>query len=172
MLHSHLDYWMFSLLTRAGDAVGDHAARPARPAGTRRDVRSDAGAGGVHLRRAAQAAAERQLRRAPSSRPAGEPADAAAGARRATSPSSAASRRRSGPTAPSPSRARAGIPLKIAAKVDRVDQEYFDTRHQADARRAGRRDDRRDRRRREAGVPQRRARRCCCRSTGPSRSAW
>ena len=40
-------------------------------------------------------------------------------------PSSAASRRKSGPTAPSRSRERCGMPLKIAAKVDRADEAYF-----------------------------------------------
>ena len=41
------------------------------------------------------------------------------------SPSSAASRPRSGPTAPSRIARALGIPLKIAAKVDKVDDAYF-----------------------------------------------
>ncbi len=40
-------------------------------------------------------------------------------------PSSAVSRRRSGLTVRSRSRARVGVPLKIAAKVDKVDAAYF-----------------------------------------------
>ena len=45
----------------------------------------------------------------------------------AMSPFSAASRRRNVPTAPSRLRERSGIPLKIAAKVDRADEVYFRT---------------------------------------------
>ena len=47
-----------------------------------------------------------------------------------------ASRRRSGPTGRSRSRAAPGMPLRIAAKVDDVDREYFETRDRA-APRAG-----------------------------------
>ena len=45
----------------------------------------------------------------------------------AMSPFSVASHRKSVPTAPSRLRVRSGIPLKIAAKVDRVDDVYFRT---------------------------------------------
>ena len=44
---------------------------------------------------------------------------------RAIWPSSAASRRRSGPTGPSPSPRRLGGALKIAAKVDAADRDLF-----------------------------------------------
>ena len=49
-------------------------------------------------------------------------------------------------TVRSGSHARAGMPLKIAAKVDRVDEAYFETTIRADDRRHRRRTDRRDQR--------------------------
>ena len=52
---------------------------------------------------------------------------------------------------------RAGLPLKIAAKVDRADQDYFEERIRP-ARPAARRDRRRDRRGGEGRVPRRRPR--------------
>ena len=52
----------------------------------------------------------------------------------AISRSSAASRRRSASTARSASREHCGIPLKIAAKVDRADRDYYDEADQAAAR--------------------------------------
>jgi glycosyltransferase involved in cell wall biosynthesis len=67
--------------------------------------------------------------------------------------------------------ARAGMPLKIAAKVDRVDEEYFKTTIEpllsgatssSSARSA------RTRRASFSAMP----RRCCFRSRGASRSAW
>ena len=67
---------------------------------------------------------------------------------------------------------RADMPLKIAAKVDAADQDYFDEvigpmlDHPL-VEYLGEIGDRR-----QIGVPGRRGRRCCCRSTGPSRSAW
>ena len=64
-----------------------------------------------------------------------------------------------------------GMPLKIAAKVDRVDEAYFAHEIEPllkDPGRVHRRD------RRAATRPSSSARRgrCCSRSTGPSRSAW
>ena len=64
----------------------------------------------------------------------------------AMSPSSAASRRRSGPTARSQIARALGVPLKIAAKVDKVDRGIFPRRDRAAARRPGRRVHRRDQR--------------------------
>ena len=154
----------------------DDAARPARPAGP----------AAVLSRRSREmplvSISDSQRRPMPAvnwvgtvhSRPAARPAAVLAASRQATiSPSSAASRRRSGPTAPSRSRARAGLPLKIAAKVDNVDRAYWTTvieplvaRHDR-VEFIGEIDETR-----EGGLPRQRARRCSSRSTGPSRSAW
>ena len=76
----------------------------------------------------------------------------------AISPSSAASRRRSASTAPSPSPARVGLPLQIAAKVDRVDEAYFRSEIEPLLQRPGRRVHRRDRRPPQEQVPGRGAR--------------
>ena len=74
---------------------------------------------------------------------------------RPISPSSAASRQKSGSTPPSTSRRRCGLPLKIAAKVDRADEDYFTRRHRP-CWRSGRGFRRRNRRRPKAGFPERR----------------
>ena len=75
---------------------------------------------------AAQAGAAGALAEDDLSRPAGRPAGAAAVRSPAISPSSAASRRRRRSTGRSASPCDAGLPLKIAAKVDRVDRDYFE----------------------------------------------
>ena len=59
--------------------------------------------------------------------PAGSASSDRGAAAAATLPFSAASRRRNVPTAPSRLRVSLGIPLKIAAKVDRADDVYFRT---------------------------------------------
>ena len=94
------------------------------------------------------------------------------GASPITSPSSAASRRRSAWTAPSRLPRRAGMPLKIAAKVDRADRDYFERADPPAAGPAARRVHRRDRRRakRRPSSPARTP--CSSRSTGRSPSAW
>ena len=80
----------------------------------------------LHLRRAARADAAGQLGAHHPSRPAARSATASARAPPAAiSPSSAASRRRSAPTAPSRSPRRAGMRLRIAAKVDNADLAYW-----------------------------------------------
>ena len=150
VLHCHLDYWPFSLFSRQTTPFlttlhGRLDLPELQPIyECFRDVPlvsiSDA-------QRAAAAA--RQLRRDRPSWPAGRPADRRGRSRRATWRSSAASARKSGPIAPSASPARAGMPLKIAAKVDRVDEAYFDDDDPPDDRRRAGRDDRRDRRCRE-----------------------
>ena len=89
-----------------------------------------------------------------------------------TSPSWAASRPRSGRTAPSPSPCAAGMPLQIAAKVDAVDRDYFEREIAPllDAP-AGRISSARSATSERAEFLGKRAR-CCSRSTGPSPSAW
>ena len=67
---------------------------------------------------------------------------------------------------------RAGMPLRIAAKVDRVDERLLREKIAPLLDASAGRVRRRDRRAREGRVPRQRARRCCSRSTGPSRSAW
>ena len=126
VLHCHLDYWPFSLFEPAGHAVPHHAARPARPAGAAAGLRLLPGcAAGVDLRRAARCRC-----RMPISSPrcsTGCPSDLLT-PRRST-PSYLAFLGRICPEK-RPDRAiriarEAGIPLKIAAKVDRVDEAYF-----------------------------------------------
>ena len=84
-------------------------------------------AAGLDLRRAASADAAGELGRHHPPRPAARPLSLPARGRHRTaiSPSSAASRRRSAPTAPSRSRARPARTLKIAAKVDNADLAYW-----------------------------------------------
>ena len=126
MLHFHLDYYPFSPVLPPVDAVRDHAARPARSAGAPACVLDLLDIPVVSI-------SDSQRRPVPharwvahdSSRPAGTTVDAAAGASLLISPSLAASRRKRRSTAPSGSPERCGLPLKIAAKVDRVDQRLF-----------------------------------------------
>ena len=109
VLHFHMDYWPFSPVQPPAHAVRDHAARPARPAGAAAGVRHLPATCRWCRSRNAQRRPlpQAQLRRHRASRPAGGPADAAAGEPRAISPSSAASRRRRARTAPSASPAPA-----------------------------------------------------------------
>ena len=65
-----------------------------------------------------------------------------------------------------------GIPLKIAAKVDRVDEAYFRDDDRAAAGRPRRRIHRRDQRATEDAVSWARRTHCCFQSTGPSHLAW
>ena len=156
VLHCHLDYWPFSLLSRqATPYMTTLHGRLDLPELTR-DLRLLRGrAAGFDLRRAAPAAAARQLHRHGASWPAAGPADAAAGPARL-------------PGVPRPH-----LPGKIARPRD---PHRSGRRHEAEDRRQGRpcrsrvfrnddpaddrwrsdRNDRRDRRRREAGVPERR----------------
>ena len=67
---------------------------------------------------------------------------------------------------------RAGIPLKIAAKVDPADQAYFDEVIEPLLDHPAGRVHRRDRRERQVRLPRACAWRCCSRSTGPSPLAW
>ena len=67
---------------------------------------------------------------------------------------------------------RCGIPLKIAAKVDRADQDYYDEHDPADDRSSAGGIYRRDRRPREIRISSAARSGCWCRSTGRSRSAW
>ena len=67
---------------------------------------------------------------------------------------------------------RCGVPLKIAAKVDKVDRDYFEDEirpllDSPDVEYIGEIGDSR-----EIGVPQRRRRAAGADRTGPSRSAW
>ena len=64
-----------------------------------------------------------------------------------------------------------GIPLKIAAKVDRADEAYFRDDDRAAARWPGRRVHRRDQRAAEDAIPRRGAGAAVSRSTGRNRSA-
>ena len=85
---------------------------------------------------------------------------------------SAVLRRRRAPIVPSRSRVRSGIPFKIAAKVDRVDEAYFRDDDRAAAGRPRGRVHRRDQRAAEDAVSRRARRPCCFQSTGLSHSAW
>ena len=157
-----------------GRAVRDHPARPPRPARVRRRLpHVPDRAAGVDLRQPAQAAAGCRLGGHGLSRHAGEPADAAAGRRSATtSPSSAASRPRKG--------------------IERAIQIAGALRREAEGRRQGGQGGRRilqdtassrcwptpmssssARSTTPRSPPSCPApRRCCSRSTGRSRSAW
>ena len=68
--------------------------------------------------------------------------------------------------------AQSGLPLKIAAKVDKADADYFKEVIEPllDLRRTSNSSARSTRRRSPRSCPARR--RCCSRSTGRSRSAW
>ena len=166
----------FPLLRTIATPRGDDAARPARPARPHALLpRLPRRAAGLDLRRPARADAAGATGSAPIHH--GLPRDlyrfSPRPHRTAISPSSAASRRRSAPTAPSRSPRRAGLPLKIAAKVDNADLAYWQDGDRA----AGRAPTRWSsssarsasaRRPRSSATP----RRCSSRSTGPSRSAW
>ena len=165
----------FPLSRRRARPARDHAARPARHRPSceplYRDVRRHAA--GLDLRRPARAAAVRELAGDRVPRPAARPATASSrGAGRLPRVPRPDLAREAASTARSRSRGALGMPLKIAAKVDRDDRDYFEQRDRAAARRPAGRVHRRDRRGGEGRVPRRRARRCCSRSTGPSRSAW
>ena len=67
---------------------------------------------------------------------------------------------------------RTGLDLRIAAKVDDADREYYEQRDRAPAGRVACGFHRRDRPRREGRLPRPRAAPCSSRSTGPSRSGW
>ena len=135
---------------------GDHAARPPGPA--RSACRSIVGfrrhAAGLDLQRAAPPDAERELRgdrlsrpaRRPASRPRCEPRGGYLAFLGRISPEKRPDR--------AIAIARAlGIPLKIAAKVDRVDEAYFRDADRAAARRPRRRVHRRDQRAAEDAIP-------------------
>ena len=67
---------------------------------------------------------------------------------------------------------RAGVPLRIAAKVDPVDRDYFETRHPPAARRSADRAGRRGRGGRQERAARRCAGACSSRSIGRSPSGW
>ena len=125
VLHFHLDYYPFSLFSRQATPfvttlhgrldLPEH--QPVFDTFTTMPV--------VSISNAAPAAAAGELGRHGAPRPAGtlltpQPAS------RPISPSWAASRRKKASTARSASPERCGIPLKIAAKVDRADHAYFE----------------------------------------------
>ena len=112
---------------------------------------------GLDLGRAAHPPAVRQLGRHGLPRHAGGRRRAGSiRGRRATWPSSAACRRRRGPTGRSRIAKRLGMPLKMAAKVDSGRRRLLPRSHRAAAGRSADRVHRRDRRRAEAGLPRRR----------------
>ena len=128
VIHFHVDYLHFPLVAPARDAAR-HArctggsTSPTRPL-YRRVHRH---AARLDLRRPAPAAAQAQLAGDRPPRPAADAAAASAERRAATSRSSGASRPRSGAERAIEIARAAGMPLKIAAKVDGADREYFET---------------------------------------------
>ena len=131
-------------------ALHHHHARPARPAGASDGVQCvQLGAGHLDLRRPAPARAAGALAQDRPSRPAGRSAGRRARSSPPTSRSLAASRRRRRVDRAIRIAVRCGLPLKIAAKVDRVDRDYFEREIQPLLGAAGHRVHRRDRRRRE-----------------------
>jgi len=126
VIHCHLDYFGYPLLRRLG-TPRHHVARAAgsaRASGPVRVVRGHAG--GLDLRLARVPLPEANyvatvLHGLPRSLLAKGPG------RGGYLAFLGASRRRKAPDAAIRIAARAGIPLKIAAKVDRVDEEYFKT---------------------------------------------
>ena len=175
VLHFHIDYLHFPLFRADRRAGRDHAARPARPARPAR--RSTASSATCRWSRSRTQPARGRCRRSSwvGTVHHGLPRDLLRfspepGA--ATSPSSAASRRRSGPTGRSRSPSAPACRCKIAAKVDQADRALLRARRSSrcsttrwsssSARSATRR------RRRSSAARWR----CCSRSTGRSRSAW
>ena len=174
VIHFHTDMIHFPMFEDMARADGHHPARPPRPEGPAGGLPPLAAVpAGLDQRRPAPAACP-----SPTGRPPCTTACRAelyrfnAASRRATSPSSAASRRRSGRTGRSPSPRAPGRPLKIAAKVDDADRAYFEEKIEPllaqPAGRVRRRDRRRGRSRPSWAAPTP----CCSPSTGPSRSAW
>ena len=129
VVHFHVDYLHFPLSRRQSIAARHHAARPARPPGP--GAALPASSATCRWCRSPTRSASRCRRRTGAHRAPRAAARTCIGfhreRRRATSRSSAASRRRSASTARSRSRRAVGMPLKIAAKVEPVDAEYFGT---------------------------------------------
>ena len=126
ILHFHIDQFQFPDLQRDGAADGDDPARPPGPAGSASPLsRLPGHAAGVDLELAAVADPRRQLRGHHLSRPAPRPdADAEPAGRLSRLPRPHLARR-SASTGRSQIARAADLPLKIAAKVDRVDEAYF-----------------------------------------------
>ena len=128
-LHFHLDYYPFSLFCRQSTTVPDHAARTPRPTGAPAGVHDLlVGSGCFDFRRAAATGAASRLGPNNPSWPAGAAFDPAAGASPAISRALAASRRKRRFDRAIRIAERCGLPLKIAAKVDKVDRDYFEER--------------------------------------------
>ena len=141
------------------DAVRDDAARPARSAGASADVRHVFdGARCIDFERAAPAAAAGELGAHRPSRPAGATCLRQSRSSRAISRSSAASRRRRASIALSTSRSIAACRSRVAAKVDRADQDYFDEQIEPLMTAGNVEYHRRDHRQGQAGIPERRDR--------------
>ena len=173
VIHCSSRLLRLSVAAAARHPVDHHPARPARSAraaGALRAVRRYSG--GLHLRFPARAAAGGQLRGDRAARPAAESAGKGFGPAAGISPFSGASRRRRRRMRRFASRRKAGMPLKIAAKVDRVDREYFKTHHRAAALARRCRVHRRDPRGPEARISGQCCRAPVSRSRGASRSGW
>ena len=148
VLHFHLDYWPFSLFTRQRTPfVTTLHGRLDLPELQPVFDNSPNVPRGVDLRRPAPAAAAGALGRH-------RPCTACRSDLLTPQPVKPSLsglprphlRRRSAPIARSASPGAAGIPLKIAAKVDRADQDYFDDAIRPMLEGPARRDDRRDQR--------------------------
>ena len=175
VLHFHIDLLHYPLMRQDRRPLPDHAARAARPAGLSGLLHGIAGAAaGVDLDRPAPADAAGQLGRLRPSRPAAAICCASTRHRPATiSPSSAASRRRSVPTARSRSPHRPGATCKHRGEDRRRRPEVLGEtassrwcariRTSSTSARSAT-----PRSRRSSATP----RRCCSRSTGASRSGW
>ena len=112
---------------RTGVSHGDNVARAPRSAGLAADLcRIPRPAVGVDLEQPASPAPTGELVRHGAARRAARSLRPRHRHRRSTWRSSAASARKSASTAPSRSPA-VGLPLKIAAKVDKVDHDYFES---------------------------------------------
>ena len=159
VLHFHLDYYPFSLFSRQSTPfVTTLHGRLDLPEHQPVFNAFVARAGRLDLRTPSAGRCRRRdwVRTVYHGLPA-RPADAAADAARAISPSSAASRRRRRVDRAIRIAARCGMPLKIAAKVDRADRDYFEREIRPLLDLPGSRIYRRDRRRREIRLPERRA---------------
>ena len=160
LMHFHLDYYPFSLMSRQPTPfVTTLHGRLDLPEHQPIFATFSIGSRRLDLEFAAPADPEGQLDRRPCLTACRRDAAAAAAGPAALSrlPRTHLAGE-SASIAPSASRERCGMPLKIAAKVDRADEDYFDEDDQAAAVDAWRRVHRRDRRRAEVRIPERRHR--------------
>ena len=159
-----------SVVARHRRAARDHAARAPGHSGSRAALRAVRGrAGRVDLRQSTAAAADCQLGRDGLPRVAAEACVEAGGPRDYLAFLGRISPEKGIERAVEIARG-AGLPLRVAAKIDRADREYYDRDVAPLFHRRDRRLLRRDWRSRQAGASFQARVRCCSRSTGKSRS--